>query len=116
MTSDNGPRDAAREGRGDPRTAELEARIAELERRLEEQGASRGMAGDATRAAGRSAQEAVSTLSRSIFPDDARTHLRAATREQLLAARVYLDRWIARLEAADASAAPRRHETIEIEE
>lgn len=117
----------------DAPTAELEARIAELERRLQAFEATAGgrigseaglrglagagdMAASTARAAGRGAQEAVSTLSRSMLPDDARRHLRAATREQLMAARIFLDRWIARLEAADEEPRSRPHETIEIEE
>jgi hypothetical protein len=39
-----------------------------------------------------------------------------AGREQLLAARVYLDKWIARLDEEETAAAEGRpHETIEIE-
>lgn len=113
--------------------AALEARIAELERRLEAFEVAGGSGGRAdetglrslagagdraastARAAGRGAQEAVSTFTRSMLPDDARRHLRAATREQLMALRIYLDRWIASLEK-DEEPATRRHETIEIEE
>ena len=40
-----------------------------------------------------------------IFPEDARKHLKVATREQLMAARVYLDRWIARLDEQEAEKA-----------
>jgi hypothetical protein len=98
---------------GDDRTAELEARIAELERRLEQRGGSGGMRPDLTRA-GR-AQDAVATMGRNLVPDDARKHLRAATREQLLALRVYVDRWIEALGEPEEQPA-RRHETIEIEE
>jgi hypothetical protein len=115
----------------DADTAALEARIAELERRLEAFEATGGgrsdvaglgslagagdVAASRARAAGRGAQEAVSSLTRNMLPDDARRHLRAATREQLMALRIYLDRWIASLEK-DEEPAPRRHETIEIEE
>ncbi len=90
------------------RTADLEARIAELERRsswrpsLDE---------------GRSGMEtAFWAMVRTLFPEDARKHLKAATREQLLAARVYLDRWIERLDRQEADeAAGRPHERIEVE-
>ena len=52
----------------------------------------------------------------SLFPEEARKHLKVAGREQLLAARVYLDRWIARLDEQQAAADEGRpHETIEIE-
>ena len=51
-----------------------------------------------------------------IFPEDARKHLKVATREQLMAARVYLDRWIARLDEQEAARAESRpHEKIDIE-
>ena len=38
-----------------------------------------------------------------LFPEEARKHLKVAGREQLLAARVYLDRWIARLDEKEAA-------------
>ena len=41
-----------------------------------------------------------------VFPEEARKHLRAATREQLIAARVYLDRWIERLDEPAATGEP----------
>lgn len=90
----------------DARTAELEARIADLERR----------AIPAPDAAAKSGIETAfwATMHR-IFPDEARKHLKVAGREQLLAARVYLDRWIARLDAEEAEEAGRRHEKIDIE-
>lgn len=94
--------------RADARTAELEARIAELERRTP-----RGMMQE-----GRSGLEtAFWALMHSVFPEEARGHLKKAGREQLLAARVYLDRWIERLdeEDGDAEGAHRTHEKIEIE-
>jgi hypothetical protein len=84
-------------------TARLESRIAELERRLERQPSSRsGM------------EAAFWAVMHQVFPDEARKHLKAAGREQLLAARVYLDSWIAKLERAEESGA-RKRETIEIE-
>ncbi len=91
-------------------SADLEQRIAELER-----GARR-----ARLQAGRSGlEEAFWAVMHTVFPDEARKHLRSAGREQLLAARVYLDRWIAGLEEHDASgsnaAGPRPHERIEVE-
>ncbi len=48
-----------------------------------------------------------------VFPEDARRHLKAAGREQLLAARVYLDGWIRRL---DDSAAPGDPESAPLQE
>ena len=89
------------------RTAELEARIAELERR----GNWRTTVDE-----GRSGMEtAFWSMVHSVFPVEARKHLKVASREQLLAARVYLDRWIARLDENEAETAERPHETIEIE-
>jgi hypothetical protein len=89
------------------RTAELESRIAELERRL-------GARAE-RQPSGRSGMEAAFwALMHQVFPDEARRHLKAAGREQLLAARVYLDSWIARLERPSGSERERR-ETIEIE-
>jgi hypothetical protein len=90
------------------RTAELEQRIAELERRS----SWRSTVDD-----GRSGVEtAFWAAVHSLFPEEARKHLRVAGREQLLAARVYLDKWIAKLDEEDAAAAEGRpHEKIEIE-
>lgn len=90
------------------RDRDLEARIADLERRSTWR---------STMDEGRSGMEtAFWALVHSVFPEEARKHFKAATREQLLAARVYLDRWIARLDEEDAEAASgRTHEKIEIE-
>jgi hypothetical protein len=89
------------------RTAELEARLAELERRTQSSMAQAG---------GRSGVEAAFwAVMHSVFPDEARRHLKAATREQLMAARVYLDRWIAQLDETSDEEAVRSRERIEIE-
>jgi hypothetical protein len=90
------------------RSAELEARIAELEKRATWR---------STVSEGRSgAETAFWAVVHTLFPEEARKHLRTAGREQLLAARVYLDKWIARLDEQEASAAEgRTHEQIEIE-
>jgi hypothetical protein len=90
----------------DPRNAELEARIAALERR------SRRPVTE-----GRSEIEtAFWAAMHKLFPDEARRHMKVAGREQLLAARVYLDKWIARLDEQEAAeAAGRPHEKIEVE-
>ncbi|MCA1569700.1 MAG: hypothetical protein LC798_05135 [Chloroflexi bacterium] len=91
----------------DPRTADLEARIADLERRSPDASVDEG---------GRSGMEAAFWAAmHTIFPEEARKHLKVAGREQLLAARVYLDRWIARLDEAEAEEAGRPHEKIDIE-
>ncbi len=89
------------------RTAELEARIAELERRTPRAMMEQGRSG---------LEEAFWAAMHRVLPDDARKHLRSASREQLMAARVYLDKWIARLdetETEEASARP--HEKIDVE-
>jgi hypothetical protein len=86
----------------DPRTAQLEARIADLERRLR---------GGEKR---ESLETAFWALMRNVFPDETRMHMKAAGREQLLAARAYLDHWISKMEAAHTPEAPAR-ETIEVE-
>jgi len=52
---------------------------------------------------------------RNVFPDETRRHLKAASREQLLAARSYLDHWIAKLGDESASEARIERETIEVE-
>lgn len=89
------------------RTAELEARIAELERRSWRSTVDEGRTG---------VEEAFWALMHRIFPDEARKHLKVAGREQLMAARVYLDKWIARLDEEEKAAAEGRpHEKIEVE-
>jgi uncharacterized coiled-coil protein SlyX len=90
------------------REQELERRIAELERRL--------AAADRTAGAFDTPQTAFWALVHRLFPEDARRHMKAATREQLMAARTYIDRWITSLEGAEAEAKqPARREQIEIE-
>lgn len=90
------------------RTDELEARIAELERRSSWR---------STVDEGRSGVEtAFWAVVHTLFPEEARKHLKVAGREQLMAARVYLDKWIARLDEEDAAGSQGRpHEKIEIE-
>jgi hypothetical protein len=89
------------------RTADLEARIAELERK----------SWRATMDEGRSGVEtAFWATVHTLFPQEARKHLKVAGREQLMAARVYLDKWIARLDEEEAAAeSGREHEKIEVE-
>ena len=86
--------------------SDLEARIAELERR----------SGPSSDDGGRSGIEtAFWAALHTIFPQEARRHLKVAGREQLLAARVYLDKWIERLDEQEAEQAGRPHEKIDIE-
>ena len=92
------------------RTADLERRLADLERRTPRAMLEQGRSG---------LEEAFWALMHSVFPDEARRHLKAATKEQLMAARIYLDRWIAGLEetpeAPPEPGAPSRSGTEKIE-
>jgi hypothetical protein len=84
-------------------TAQLEARIDELERRLRRPDPRATM------------ETAFWAVMRNVFPDETRTHLKAASREQLLAARSYLDHWISKMgdkPEADESV-PRETITVE---
>lgn len=87
----------------DNMTDDLEARIERLERRTQR--------GDART----SMETAFWAVMRNVFPDETRSHLKAASREQLLAARSYLDHWIAKMGDKPASEAPAERETIEVE-
>jgi hypothetical protein len=58
------------------RIKELEARLARLERPADRVG------------------DQIESVIRTVIPDDTRTHMRAAWREQLLAVRSFLDHWI----------------------
>jgi hypothetical protein len=84
-------------------SADLEARIEELERRLRKSD---------PRA---SVETAFWAVMRNVFPDETRTHLKAASREQLLAARSYLDHWIAKMGDNPESDASTARQTIEVE-
>lgn len=81
------------------RIAELQARVAELEARLREME--------------KCEETSLDTLVRKLLPEDVRTHMRAARKEQLLAIRSMLDHWIERGE--ETSASPRRRESISVE-
>jgi hypothetical protein len=86
------------------RTDELEARIGDLERRLHTSGGSR--------------REGIETafwaLMHDLFPQETRKHMKAAGREQLMAARSYLDHWIKKLDQEQA-AEPVARERIAVE-
>ena len=83
--------------------ADLEARIADLERRLP-----RGERRE-------SVETAFWAVMRNVFPSETRSHMKAAGREQLLAARSYLDHWIAKMDEAHTEEKPPTHESIEVE-
>jgi hypothetical protein len=82
---------------------DLEARLAELEQRLAE-----------VEAREESEPRGLMGLWRAVFPPEVRKHMRAARKEQLLAARAFLDHRIERLEKEPADALPRR-ESIPLE-
>jgi hypothetical protein len=86
----------------DDRNADLEARIADLERRLP-----RGERRE-------SMETAFWAVMRNLFPGETRRHMKAAGREQLLAARSYLDHWIAKMDTPAAEERPKR-ESIAVE-
>ena len=66
------------------RIAELEQRLADLERRA------RG-------------EKRVSGLIQELIPPEVRSHLKAARREQLMAARSFLDHWIERIDRKEST-------------
>jgi hypothetical protein len=88
---------------------DLLARIEELERRLDRHEAK----GRESRGTGMEA--AFWSLMHSVFPDDARRHMKAAGREQLLAARTYIDRWIAKAEQKPEAEQGTPHESIPLD-
>ena len=77
------------------RLAVLEERLAELESREPE-------------------TDGIEAFLGRLFPTEVRGHLRAARKEQLLAARAMLDHWIDRLDRAPAERV-RRRESIKLE-
>ncbi len=80
--------------------ASLEARIAELEEKIREME--------------RREEYGVEALVKKLLPEDVRSHLRSAQKEQLLAVRSMLDHWIERTERA-SSEPRRRRESITVE-
>lgn len=83
-------------------TSDLEERLARLEQKLDRL------------AEGRGEQTAYWAVLETILPADARRHLRAASREQLLAARSMIDSWVKRMDTEREDAPPRR-ETIPLD-
>lgn len=82
---------------------DLEARIADLERRMP-----RGEPRE-------SMETAFWAVMRNIFPSETRKHMKAAGREQLLAARSYLDHWITKMDEGHVEEKPAVRESIEVE-
>jgi hypothetical protein len=87
----------------DQETDNLLARIDALERRVPPSERRESM------------ETAFWAVMRNLFPGETRKHMKAAGREQLLAARSYLDHWIAKLDAAPEEEKPAPHESIEVE-
>ena len=81
-------------------TTELETRVRELEDRIKE------LEGEGDRFGIRS-------LFDELFPSDARKHMRAARKEQLMAIRSLLDHWIAKTE--ETPAGTKRRESIAVD-
>lgn len=89
------------------RTNELEARISDLEQRMHG-----GSGGGSSRREG--IETAFWALMHDLFPQETRKHMKAAGREQLMAARSYLDHWIRKLDEEQA-AEPVERERIAVE-
>ena len=101
------------------REAELAARFEQLEARLvelEEQARdAEARARDwEKRARGRREDESLESMMTGLLPPDVRGHLRAARKEQLLAAKAMLDHWIDRIDRKPGDR--RRRETIPLDE
>ena len=80
---------------------DVEQRLEALERRMSRDNRRGGL------------EAAFWALMHDVFPAEARKHMKAAGREQLLAARAYIDHWIAKLEERESDPSS-RHESIEI--
>lgn len=104
---------------GSEREAELAARLAVLEARLAEVEAAAAEADararDAEARASMGPMEAMDMLLGMVLPADARSHMRAARKEQLLAVRSLVDSWIERVDRAPAEPR-RRRESIPLED
>jgi chromatin segregation and condensation protein Rec8/ScpA/Scc1 (kleisin family) len=89
--------ETARQGRSVEAMSDLEDRLAELEQRLA-----------AVEARSARAPRGLIGLWREVVPSEVRTHLRAARKERLLAARAFLDHRLEHLEKAPADTLSRR--------
>ena len=84
-------------------TANLLARMEALERRVPATEPRESM------------ETAFWAVMRNLFPGETRKHMKAAGREQLLAARSYLDHWIAKMDEAHEEEKLAPHESIAVE-
>ncbi|MEO8510297.1 MAG: hypothetical protein ABI534_03555 [Chloroflexota bacterium] len=91
------------------KTSDLEARLARVEAQLDAEPS------EASARGGSGMETAVWSLMRTLLPDETRRHMRAATREQLLAARSYIDHWLARMDRkpGEPTEPEREHITLE---
>ena len=94
------------------REMELTERLAVLERRLAEVEA---RAAEAEARAGGGPLGVMDAVFAAVLPAEARGHLRAARKEQLLAVRSLVDTWIERVDRK-ADEPRRRHESIHLED
>jgi hypothetical protein len=105
---------------GSDREAELTARLAALEARLADVEAkaadAEARARDAEARAMGGPMEAMDAMLSVILPAEVRGHMRAARKEQLLAARSLVDAWIARVDRKADEPRRRRRESIPLEE
>ena len=105
---------------GSDREAELTARLAALEERLAEVEAkaaeAEARARDAEARAMGGPMEAMDAMLSVVLPAEARAHMRAARKEQLLAVRSLVDAWIARVDRKAEEPRRRRHESIPLED
>lgn len=101
------------------REAELTARLAALEARLGEVEAKAAEAEARAREAEARATGPLSVMDAvmgAMLPPEARTHMRAARKEQLLAMRSLVDSWIERVDRKPSEHRRHRHESIPLED
>jgi hypothetical protein len=105
---------------GSDRETELTARLAALEERLAEvetraaEAEARAREAEARTMSG--PMEAMDAVMAALLPAEVRTHMRAARKEQLLAARALVDAWIARVDRKADEPRRRRRESIPLED
>ncbi len=104
--------DTDREAELTTRLGQLEGRLAELEERARD--AEAHAAEREARARRRRDDESLESLMTGLLPPEVRGHMRAARKEQLLAAKAMLDHWIDRIDRKPPER--RRRESIPLED